>query len=148
MAITHGAHPRGGNGGGRRRDHVEDRLGRVEQDLGRMQADVRGLGTELGFVKKEVETVVAGINQLLARDQRRGEPHSWQDRAKMITVTVGALIGIGWCLDSYLATRFGDVRGLVTTVERHNTETTAFKLRIERLESAIEWTPTIKSARH
>lgn len=134
-------------GNGRHQDHLELRLGRVEQELGRVTADMRVMGHELGAVKADVGRVMAGIEQLLARDVRRGEPKSWLETGKALLIVFAVLAGIAVGLDYYLASRFGDVRKLIADVDALRARALEQKLLIERLESAIAWTPSIRVGR-
>jgi len=133
---------------GRRQDQVDHRLGKVEQELGRVTADMRVMGHELQGVKADLGKVAGGVDELLKRDRGRPEPKSLWDLGKAFLLASAVLAAVAIGLDYYVAARLGDPKDLTAEIRNMREQLAAQRLRLDRLDQAIAWTPKINAPGH
>ncbi len=76
---------------------LEERVGKVEDGLARLSAEVRVQGHDLTSLKGDVSKIGTGVERLLERDAKRPHPMTWQT----IVATCGGLgivAGVVWWL--------------------------------------------------
>lgn len=118
---------------------LEDRVGKVEDGLARLSADVRVLSHDQVAVKADLSSVKAGVDKLLEHEARRPAAVTWQT----VVATCGGLVavaGVVWWL-------IGSAPAVQDLRERLSRLDDAEVGRVPRLEREIGWAPRVVRAK-
>jgi hypothetical protein len=113
----------------------EERLGKVETGLAGVTADMRVLGHDVSAVKGELGKVAGGVEKLLEREGRRGEPVGF----KAVAATCGGLLAIA-LVGSWLIEHSPAVDEIKDRLNQLDNEKTG---RVTRLENEAGWTARV-----
>lgn len=118
---------------------LESRVGKVEDAVGRLSADVRILSHDQVAVKQDIASVKSGVDKLLEREVARPSPMTWQT----VAATCGGLAAVAavvwWLIGSSPAVQDLDRR--LTRLDDPDVG------RVSRIEKDLGWAPRIVRAK-
>jgi hypothetical protein len=70
---------------------MEERVGQLEGRVGRIETSVALLGSKQDAMATQVGGVAAGVQTLLEREAKRGEPATWKNVGGTLAITASVL---------------------------------------------------------